>query len=133
MLRDEIREQLEQQGVILPLPTVHQQLHQHRARAEAVRNQTYMPEKEQAELAAARKAALTSIDAETARLLETDPALTALDKEHATLEASARGESDTLWQARLDTFNYRTDAERWAELDRRQEKAQRRMLECPVP
>ena len=128
MLRDETREHLERQGVILPLPTIHQQLDQHQAKTEAVRTQTFMPEKEQAELAALKDVTLAAVRAETARIEETDPTLMALDKEQATLEATARGESDTPLQARIDRFNYRTDAERWAELDRRQEKAQRQML-----
>ena len=71
---------------------------------------------------------MKAADAELERVLASDDDLKRLKDDKAKLEAEARGESATLFQARIDRLNYRTDGERFAELERQQEKAHRQQL-----
>ena len=102
----------------------------HQARAAEIRAEQWQPDKEARELALARAEALVQADQALARRLETDEELTRLKTERAKVAAEAQGESPTLWAERLDRFRYASDAEKFAELHRVQEKGHRALLQA---
>ena len=94
----------------------------HQARTATIKAERFQPDKEAEALATAHADALAQADAALEQQLATDGELCRLKSDRAKLETLASGESDTLWQARIERFTHRTDAERFAELSRQQEK-----------
>ena len=128
MLAKDIVPILERQH--LPVfPGMIKTLEETEAKETKIRSQRYQPDRERALIAEARREAVTRTHAELEQVVEKDDVLTRLKQDKAQIEAEGRGESDTTtMQQRIDRVQYQTEAQRSAELERRQDRASRRLL-----
>ena len=109
-----------------PVPKLITLIEQHEATEAGIHAQRFEHTKREEELATARTNTLLVADAQLALTLESDAEITRLTQEKTRIKATARGETATLLKERVDRFSYRSEADRFAELHRQNEKAHTR-------